>query len=559
MSILSVKDLKVFYGSLEAVKGVSLEIAAGETLAIVGESGCGKSSLALAIPRLLAEPPATVRAESVRICGQEVAGAERAALRPLRGCVVGTVFQDPMTALSPLHRIGRQIAEAVTLHRQATRQELDAITHDWLKRVGISDPARVARSYPHELSGGMQQRVMIAMAMVNNPSLLIADEPTTALDAITQAQVLELMRGLVGKERALLLVTHDMGVVRRMATRVAVMHDGEIVETAPREELFGNPQHPYTRELLAAMPPKRPPLRPPSGGTLPTSVRQAPLVHKSAPRSVGAVLQTAPARSAGREAPPALVAQDLRVWFPVRGGLFSRTVSHVKAVDGVSFTLQEGEVLSIVGESGSGKTTLTRAILGLAPLHSGSFRLFGQDPSAAGAAERRAMRRSLQVVFQDPFASLNPRHTVLELVTGAMVAQGLISRREAPAEARRLLAEAGLPGDILDRLPHEFSGGQRQRIAIARAMALSPRTVICDEAVSALDLSIRAHILRLLLDLRDRHGLSYLFITHDLAVARMISNRIAVMHGGRFVEEGPAEDVLDNPQSDYTRALLAAN
>ena len=559
MSILSVKGLKVFYGSLEAVKGVSLEIAAGETLAIVGESGCGKSSLALAIPRLLAEPPATVRAESVRICGQEVAGAERAALRPLRGCVVGTVFQDPMTALSPLHRIGRQIAEAVTLHRKATRQELDAITHDWLKRVGISDPARVARSYPHELSGGMQQRVMIAMAMVNNPSLLIADEPTTALDAITQAQVLELMRGLVGKERALLLVTHDMGVVRRMATRVAVMHDGEIVETAPREELFENPQHPYTRELLAAMPPKRPPLCPPSGGTLPTSVRQAPLVQNAASRPAGAVLQTAPARGAGREVPPALVAQDLRVWFPVRGGLFSRTVSHVKAVDGVSFTLQEGEVLSIVGESGSGKTTLTRAILGLAPLHSGSFRLFGQDPAAAGAAERRAMRRSLQVVFQDPFASLNPRHTVLELVTGAMVAQGLVSRREAPAEARRLLAEAGLPGDILDRLPHEFSGGQRQRIAIARAMALSPRTVICDEAVSALDLSIRAHILRLLLDLRDRHGLSYLFITHDLAVARMISNRIAVMHGGRFVEEGPAEDVLDNPQSDYTRALLAAN
>ena len=552
MSILSVKDLKVFYGSLEAVKGVSLEIAAGETLAIVGESGCGKSSLALAIPRLLAEPPATVRAESVRICGQEVAGAERAALRPLRGCVVGTVFQDPMTALSPLHRIGRQIAEAVTLHRKATRQELDAITHDWLKRVGISDPARVARSYPHELSGGMQQRVMIAMAMVNNPSLLIADEPTTALDAITQAQVLELMRGLVGKERALLLVTHDMGVVRRMATRVAVMHDGEIVETAPREELFENPRHPYTRELLAAMPPKRSPLRPLSGETLPTSVRQAPLVQNAAcPDS------RAPSRVPA--SPPALVAQDLRVWFPVRGGLFSRTVSHVKAVDGVSFTLQEGEVLSIVGESGSGKTTLTRAILGLAPLHSGSFRLFGQDPSAAGAAERRAMRRSLQVVFQDPFASLNPRHTVLELVTGAMVAQGLVSRREAPAEARRLLAEAGLPGDILDRLPHEFSGGQRQRIAIARAMALSPRTVICDEAVSALDLSIRAHILRLLLDLRDRHGLSYLFITHDLAVARMISNRIAVMHGGRFVEEGPAEDVLDNPQSDYTRALLAAN
>lgn len=552
MSILSVKDLKVFYGSLEAVKGVSLEIAAGETLAIVGESGCGKSSLALAIPRLLAEPPATVRAESVRICGQEVAGAERAALRPLRGCVVGTVFQDPMTALSPLHRIGRQIAEAVTLHRKATRQELDAITHDWLKRVGISDPARVARSYPHELSGGMQQRVMIAMAMVNNPSLLIADEPTTALDAITQAQVLDLMRGLVGKERALLLVTHDMGVVRRMATRVAVMHDGEIVETAPREELFENPRHPYTRELLAAMPPKRSPLRPLSGETLPTSVRQAPLVQNAAcPDS------RAPSRIPA--SPPALVAQDLRVWFPVRGGLFSRTVSHVKAVDGVSFTLQEGEVLSIVGESGSGKTTLTRAILGLAPLHSGSFRLFGQDPSAAGAAERRAMRRSLQVVFQDPFASLNPRHTVLELVTGAMVAQGLVSRREAPAEARRLLAEAGLPGDILDRLPHEFSGGQRQRIAIARAMALSPRTVICDEAVSALDLSIRAHILRLLLDLRDRHGLSYLFITHDLAVARMISNRIAVMHGGRFVEEGPAEDVLDNPQSDYTRALLAAN
>ena len=543
--VLSIKDLRVAYGTLEAVSGVSLDVAAGETLAIVGESGCGKSSLAMAVPRLLAEPPATVSAASIRICGEEVAGAPRQTLRHLRGAAVGTIFQDPMTALSPLHRIGAQIAEAVTLHRRVPRAELKALALDWLARVGIADPARVARSYPHELSGGMQQRVMIAMALVNNPRLLIADEPTTALDAITQAQVLDLMRGLVGGDRGLLLVTHDMGVVRRMADRVAVMSAGRIVETATCAALFENPRHPYTQALLAAMPG-------PGARPRPSCRRSSPPDTPSRPSC-----RRSPSDCASTAA-TAISARDLRVWFPVRRGVFARTVGHVKAVDGVTFDLAEGEVLAIVGASGSGKTTLSRALLGLAPVHSGSFSLFGRDPTGGDARERRLLRRSLQVVFQDPFASLNPRHDVLELVTGAMVSQGLATRREAPAEARRLLAEVGLPGDILHRLPHEFSGGQRQRIAIARALALSPRALICDEAVSALDLSIRAQVLNLLLDLRDRHGLSYLFITHDLAAARHVSDRIAVMQAGRFVECGPAEAILDNPASPYTRALLDA-
>jgi len=592
-TVLSVKNLHVSYGGVEAVSGVSLDIREGEILALVGESGCGKSSLAMAVPRLLAEPPAEVAAESVRICGEEVAGCvadARPVLRRLRGGAVGTIFQDPMTALSPLHRIGRQISEAVLLHRRATRRELDGIVRDWLARVGIGDPGRVARAYPHELSGGMQQRVMIAMALVNNPRLLIADEPTTALDAVTQAQVLGLMRGLMDGGRAMLLVTHDMGVVRRMATRVAVMYAGQIVETASRDELFSNPRHPYTQALLASLPTREVRGRrlPVIEGFVPTPAECAAMpgcrfrprcpyrgecagetVECSRPRpnadeggrprpNPDGIGRTHP-EGAGRGHPSAdaaIVARDIRVWYPVRGGLFSRTTGWVKAVDGVSFTLAQGETLAIVGESGSGKTTISRALLGLAPLHSGSVALFGADPSTVGAAGRKALRRSLQVVFQDPFASLNPRHTVLELVTGAMVEQGLATRGEAPAEARRLLAEVGLPGDILDRLPHEFSGGQRQRIAIARAMALSPRAVICDEAVSALDLSVRAQVLNLLLDLRDRRGLSYLFITHDLAVARHIADRIAVMNSGRIIEEGTPDEVLDHPRDPYTRRLV---
>ena len=593
--ILSVRNLSVSYGGLEAVSGVSLEIAAGETLAIVGESGCGKSSLAMAIPRLLAEPPATVTAESVGICGTETAGVPRPMLRPLRGATVGTVFQDPMTALSPLHRVGAQIAEAILLHRRLTRGETRTLVHDWLARVGMADPERVAQSYPHELSGGMQQRVMIAMALVNNPRLLIADEPTTALDAVTQAQVLDLMRGLVGSDRAMLLVTHDMGVVRRMATRVAVMYAGQIVETATRDELFSNPRHPYTRALLAALPSKatrgkrlpviegfvptlaecatmegcrfrpRCPWRAECDGSdaqcAPTETASGGRQETSGSHGESSTPETAPTasgRQRGTDTTPTIAATDLRVWFPIRRGIFARTAGFVKAVDGVSFTLSEGKTLAIVGESGSGKTTLSRALLGLAPLHSGSFALFGKNPATASATERKVLRRSLQVVFQDPFASLNPRHTVLELVTGAMVAQGLATRREAPAEARRLLGEVGLPGDILGRYPHEFSGGQRQRIAIARALALKPKAIICDEAVSALDLSVRAQVLNLLLDLRDAHGLSYLFITHDLGVARHVADRIAVMQNGKFVETGSAEEVLDDPQSEYTRTLLEA-
>lgn len=521
-AILSVRGLKVSYGSVAAVVGADFEIWPGETLALVGESGSGKSSAAMAVPRLLAEPPARIEAESIRLCGRELAGLDRAALRPLRGAEIGVVFQDPMTALSPLHRIGSQIEEAVLLHRKAGRSELKELVRWWLERVGIREPERVARAYPHELSGGMQQRVMIAMALVNNPRLLIADEPTTALDAITQSKVLDLMKGLVGKDRAMLLVTHDMGVVRKMADRVAVMHEGSIVETAPCKEIFERPSHPYTKMLMKWC--REPVIR--HAGEAPTmSTRE----HSET---------------------PAIAAEGVRVWY---GG------GEVKAVDGVSFRLAQGETLAIVGESGSGKTTLSRALLGLAPLHSGSIDLFGKDPAAASATERRALRRRLQVVFQDPFASLNPRHTVLELVTGAMTAQKLCSRREAPTECRRLLAEVGLPGDILDRHPHAFSGGQRQRIAIARALSLSPDAVICDEAVSALDVSVRAQVLDLLLGLRDRRGLAYLFITHDIGVAGRMADRVAVMHCGRFVETGDAQSVLRNPQSPYTRELLAAS
>lgn len=593
---LSVRNLHVSYNGLEAVSGVSLDVAPGETLAIVGESGCGKSTLALAVPRLLAEPPASIRADSIKLCGHELAGAPTSVLRPLRGETVGTIFQDPMTSLSPLHRIGRQIAEAVSLHRRATRNELNSLVISWLERVGIADPIRVARAFPHELSGGMQQRIMIAMALVNNPSLLIADEPTTALDAVTQSQILDLMRCLLDGGRSLLLVTHDMGVVRKMASRVAVMYAGQIIEMAECSELFANPRHPYTRALLAAMPSKETygHRLPAIEGSVPTLAECASMQgcrfrprclfrnHCSSPTTFCTMADSQRPQSIVVESPslpasavaspsrkssqfpsstppnlaPALDVCNAKVWFPVRNSFFGRTTGYVKAVDGVSFSLSAGETLAIVGESGSGKTTLSRAILGLETLHSGSIRIFGEDFSQAGRACRRALRRSIQVVFQDPFSSLNPRHSVLDLVTSAMVSQGLITRREAPAEARRLLAEVGLPGDILYRLPFEFSGGQRQRIAIARALSLSPRIVVCDEAVSALDLSIQAQVLNLLLDLKERHGLSYLFITHNLSVARHVADTIAVMRTGRFVEFGPANTILENPSSDYTRILL---
>ncbi|MDD5706968.1 MAG: dipeptide ABC transporter ATP-binding protein [Kiritimatiellae bacterium] len=595
-ALLTIRDLHVSFdteeGVVQAVDGVSLRLDRGEVLGLVGESGCGKSALAMSVPRLLPMPPARIAAAGIALDGTELTTLSPGALRGLRGRRIGVVFQEPMTALSPLHRVGAQIEEAIRLHRRLSRARTRALMLEWLERVGIPNPAQRAQAWPHELSGGMQQRIMIAMALVHDPDLVIADEPTTALDVLLQAQVLELMRRLRREQSGLLLITHDMGVIRQMATRVAVMYAGEIVEEAPAAALFAAPLHPYTQALLAAMPSSSTrgralrtiPGQVPSALAWPGGCRfreRCPyaaarcgehpgLQDVGGGRSVRCCVVNAPratrdAQPAARETRPAVVAgppllevRDLRTWYPVRRGVLARTVDQVRAVDGISLTLRAGETLGVVGASGCGKTTLARTILRLERPRGGAVLVDGQDVLKLRGAALKAYRRAVQVIFQDPFASLNPRHTVLDLVTEGMLAHSLTTPATRRADASRLLVDVGLDAGMLDRYPHAFSGGQRQRIAIARALSLSPRLLICDEAVSALDLSVRAQILNLLAELRDRYGLAYLFITHDLGVVRHLADRIVVMLQGRIVEEGPTVEVLAAPRHDYTRQLLAA-
>ena len=520
--LLSVRDLSVAFGGKTAVDRVSFDIMPGETLALVGESGSGKSVSALSILKLLPYPAASHPSGEVRLGERDLMNAPENELRKVRGNEVSIIFQEPMTSLNPLHTIERQIAEVLELHRGITGDSARAEVLSLLDQVGIRNAESRLGAFPHQLSGGQRQRVMIAMALANAPRLLIADEPTTALDVTVQAQILELLADLQ-RERgmSMLFITHDLGIVRRFADRVCVMTKGEIVERGPTGEIFDNPQHPYTKHLLAAEPKGVPPVPAP-------------------------------------DAPIVLEGTDVKVWFPIKKGLLRKTVDHVKAVDGISLDLREGETLGVVGESGSGKTTLGMALTRLIPSE-GRMAFVGSDIGQYSFKKMRGYRDRMQVVFQDPYGSLSPRMSVGDIIAeGLTIHEPALGREARDARVVDELKEVGLDPEARHRYPHEFSGGQRQRIAIARAMILKPRFVMLDEPTSALDMSVQAQVVDLLRRLQDRYGLAYLFISHDLKVVRALATRVMVMQHGKIVEQGPAEKIFDAPETAYTRALMAA-
>ena len=524
--LLEVKDLSVAFAQGQrttlAVDKVSFSIAKGETLALVGESGSGKSVSALSILKLLPYPSASHPSGSVRFKGQELLDADESDLRRVRGNDITMVFQEPMTSLNPLHTVERQIGEILEVHQNIKGDAARARIVDLLAKVGIRDPETRLLDYPHQLSGGQRQRVMIAMALANNPDLLIADEPTTALDVTVQAQILKLLKELQAEfGMALLLITHDLGIVRKMADNVVVMQHGKAVESGDAKEVFANPQHAYTKMLLTAEPKGAPPPSDPS-------------------------------------APTVLETKGLKVWFPIKRGFFRKTVGYIKAVDGVDAIVRGGQTLGVVGESGSGKTTLGLALLRLIRSE-GPIVYMGRNIDGYNTAMMRPLRKDMQIVFQDPFGSLSPRLSIQQIVEEGLTVQGrnlgYEQRREIVARA---LTEVGLDPSTMDRYPHEFSGGQRQRIAIARALALEPKFIMLDEPTSALDMSVQAQIVDLLRELQQKHNLAYLFISHDLRVVRALANEVIVMRNGVTVESGPTAEVFSNPKTDYTKALIAA-
>ena len=530
-ALLAVTDLSVAFrqGGQQnlAVNRVSFSLQRGETLALVGESGSGKSVTALSVLGLLNYPAASHPSGSIlfgsdKLEQRELLNAGDVALRAVRGNAISMIFQEPMTSLNPLHTIEKQIGEIIGLHRGISGEAARVRVLDLLRKVGIREAEKRLGAYPHQLSGGQRQRVMIAMALANEPALLIADEPTTALDVTVQAQILALLKDLQRETgMAMLFITHDLGIVRRLAHRVAVMKKGEIVEQGPVAEVFANPSHAYTRALLAAEP-----------------KGEAPVPHPDA----------------------AIVAdiQDVKVHFPIRSGVFRKVTGHVKAVDGVSLRIRAGETLGVVGESGSGKTTLGLAILRLIRSE-GAIAVLGRNVQGLGLAEMRPMRKAMQIVFQDPYGSLSPRMSVADIVAeGLFIQEPRLSMLAARDRVAVALADVGLDPSAMDRYPHEFSGGQRQRIAIARAMALDPKFVVLDEPTSALDMSVQAQIVDLLRDLQAKRGLAYLFISHDLKVVRALASHVLVMRNGRIVEEGPAERLFAAPREEYTRALFDA-
>jgi microcin C transport system ATP-binding protein len=525
-ALLSIRDLAVDFGAGEtavhAVRGVSFDIARGETVALVGESGSGKSVTALSILRLLPYPAASHPRGSIRFGDTDLLAADQRQLRGIRGNKIAMIFQEPMSSLNPLHPVERQVGEVLSLHQGLSKAAARKRTIELLTEVGIPDPESRLAAFPHQLSGGQRQRVMIAMALANTPDLLIADEPTTALDVTVQAQILRLLKDLQQRYgMAILFITHDLGIVRRFADITHVMTQGEIVESGATAALFADPRHPYTKKLLAAEPKGAPP---PSDASAPITVE----------------------------------AHDLKVWFPIRRGLFMRTTGHFKAVDGIDVTVRQGQTLGVVGESGSGKTTLGRAVLRL--MHSnGQIVAFGKPIDGLLSRQVRPLRKDMQIVFQDPFGSLSPRMSVGEIVAeGLEVHEPSLAQVEVERRVVAALTEVGLDPAARFRYPHEFSGGQRQRIAIARAMVLKPKFLVLDEPTSALDMSVQAQVVDLLRDLQARYGLSYLFISHDLRVVRALANDILVMRDGKAVEYGPAAEVFAAPKTEYTRALMAA-
>jgi microcin C transport system ATP-binding protein len=524
--LLDVRDLSVAFhrrgGSSIAVDRISFDIKRGECVALVGESGSGKSVSALSVLKLLPYPSASHPSGSIRFRGRELLSLSESEIRGIRGNDISIIFQEPMTSLNPLHTIDDQIIEIMQLHGNVGRTAARARTIELLTQVGIPDPETRLKSYPHQLSGGQRQRVMIAMALANEPDLLIADEPTTALDVTVQAQILTLLAEIRARlGMSLLFITHDLGIVRRIAERVCVMNGGKIVEHGPVEQVFTAPKHPYTKALLAAEP--RPDPAPPRP-----------------------------------DAPVVMSADNLKVWFPIKRGFLRQTVGHIKAVDGVSLAVRQGETLGVVGESGSGKTTLGLALLRLISSN-GPIVFLGSDIQGLRFKQMRPFRRDMQIVFQDPFGSLSPRMSVGDIVAeGLTVHQKQLSPEEREARVVKALTDVGLDPEMRFRYPHEFSGGQRQRISIARAVVLEPNFVVLDEPTSALDMLLQAQMVDLLRELQRKRDLTYMFISHDLRVVASLASHLIVMRQGKVVEEGPASELFKYPQTDYTRALFAA-
>ena len=523
-ALLDVRDLSVAFarGTVVAADNVSFRIGKGETVALVGESGSGKTVSALSILRLLPYPSASHPSGEIWFQGRNMLKLSERQLQAVRGNRISMIFQEPMTSLNPLHTIERQVGEVLRVHKHLDDKSVRARVLELLHKVGIRDPEQRLDAFPHQLSGGQRQRVMIAMALANEPELLIADEPTTALDVTIQAQILDLLKQLQREMgMALLLITHDLGIVRKMAERVYIMQGGKIVEDGETEDIFTRPQHAYTKQLLAAEPKGAPP---PANDTAPV------------------VVET----------------DNLKVWFPIKRGLLRNTVDYVKAVDGLSLKLRQGQTLGVVGESGSGKTTLGLAILRLISSE-GPIVYMGKRIDGLTSRDMRPLRKDMQIVFQDPYGALSPRLSIGQIIEeGLLIQAPELDYTERRARVSVALKEVGLDPGAQDRYPHEFSGGQRQRIAIARAMVLQPKFVMLDEPTSALDMSVQAQIVDLLRDLQKKHDLAYMFISHDLKVIRALCNYVVVMRNGKAVEEGPAAEVFANPKEDYTKALLAA-
>ncbi len=602
-ALLQIESLQTSFatvdGMVHAVDGISLEIRRGQTFALLGESGCGKSMTALSTMRLLPEPAGRITQGSIYLNGDDLLQLSETAMRNVRGKRIAMVFQEPMTSLNPVLTVGLQIAESI--RGQNNAQAVRARVLELLEAVGIPDPVQRYHEYPHQLSGGMKQRVMIAIALAGEPDLLIADEPTTALDVTIQAQVLNLMRQLQKDTgMAILLITHDLSVVSEMADRVAVMYAGQIVEEADRAAFFANPQHPYSKKLFASLPDikkrgQRLEIIPGSVPSLATGFSGCRFVdrcddaidvcHAQSPvwvtaASSGGVRcfkfdaayqqefsiadkkETVPDRTVEQSTKSnkaLLTVQGLRVHFPIRKGLWQRVVNHVKAVDDISLSIPEGHTLALVGESGCGKTTAGKSILQLVKPTAGKVQFANAEFTALSPTQLRQHRSDIQIIFQDPFSSMNPRMKVMDIIEEGMITQGIGGDAQArAARVDQLLEQVGLSADSKYRYPHEFSGGQRQRICIARALAVDPKLIICDEPTSALDVSVQAQILNLLKDLQDELGLAYLFITHDLSVVEYLAHEVAVMYLGRIVEQGDVQEVMENPLHPYTKALLAA-
>ncbi|MCW5908498.1 MAG: ABC transporter ATP-binding protein [Chitinophagales bacterium] len=567
-----VTEFKTDDGIVKAVNDISFTLNRGETIGIVGESGSGKSVTSLSVMRLIPNPPGKIASGEIIFHPKngnpvDLTKLNEEEMRHYRGNEIAMIFQEPMTSLNPVFTCGNQVMEAIMLHQKVSKKEAQNITLSMFEKVRLPNPQRILDAYPHQLSGGQKQRVMIAMAMSCNPSILIADEPTTALDVTVQKTILDLMAQLKGEiDSSIMFITHDLGVIAEVADRVLVMYKGKIVEQGTVLEIFSNPQHPYTRSLLACRPPLGKRLR-----KLPTVVdfmdenEKGEIIEKgtSVADAINAVIVNESETLARREkiltGKPILQLKNIQTWFPTSKNFFGKTLDYVKAVDDVSFDVHEGETLGLVGESGCGKTTLGRTILRLVPAHGGEIIFDGKSILDLNQQDMKLMRENMQIIFQDPYSSLNPRITIGNAIMEPMTVHGIhANEKERKEKVLELLAKVNMRPEHFNRYPHEFSGGQRQRICIARALALNPKFIICDESVSALDVSVQAQVLNLLIQLREEFKFTYIFISHDLSVVKFMSDRMVVMNKGKVEEMGYSDDIYNNPQREYTQKLIAA-